>query len=107
VGTAQDCSLLILIRGPSQKKRRKQFISEICSILNMVGLSQHHYAGQGYQIGAATSAALARVEDSTIQALGRWHSATFLQYVHMPREQLALLFSIGILRCTTCPISRQ
>ena len=73
---------------------KSQFISEIRSILNMVGLPQHHYAGHSFRIGAATSAALAGVEDSTIQALGRWHSAAFLQYIRMPREQLASLSSV-------------
>ena len=44
-------------------------------------------------IGAVTSAALAGVEDSTIQALGRWQSSAFLQYIRMLREQLATISS--------------
>ena len=71
-----------------------QFVSEIRSILNMAGLPQHHYAGHSFRIGAATSAALAGVGDSTIQPLGRWYSAAFLQYIRMPREQLASLSSV-------------
>ena len=38
---------------------------------------------------AATSAALAGIEDSTIQLLGRWQSAAFLGYIRTPHEQLA------------------
>ena len=35
------------------------------------------------------TAALADVEDFTIQALGRWHSTAFLQYIRIPKEYLA------------------
>ena len=56
-----------------------------------LGLPQDDYAGHSFRIGAATSAALAGVEDSTIQALERWQIAAFLQYIRMPREQLAAI----------------
>ena len=42
-----------------------------------------------FRIGAATAAAQVGLEDSVIQALGRWSSAAFLLYIHTPREQLA------------------
>ena len=67
------------------------FVGEIRIILTSLGLPQHQYAGHSFCIGAATSAALAGIEDSTIQTLGRWHSAAYLQYIRMPREQLAAL----------------
>ena len=84
---------------------KSQFISEIRSVLNMVGLPQHHYAGHRVRIGVATSAALAGVEDSTIQALGCWHSAAFLQYICMPREQLASLSIVLASSSTQLPQS--
>ena len=37
----------------------------------------------------ATTAAIAGVEDSTIQTLGRWHSVAYLQYIRLPSEWLA------------------
>ena len=67
------------------------FVKAIRDILQSLGLPHHQYAGHSFRIGAATSAALAGVEDSTIQALGRWHSAAFLQYVRLPRDTLAAL----------------
>ena len=74
-----------------QSIAKDQFIQEIRNILNSLGIPQHQYAGHSFRIGAATSAAQAGVPDSTIQTLGRWHSAAFLQYIRMPREQLAAI----------------
>ena len=67
------------------------FVSRIRAVLTVLGFPQHEYAGHSFRIGAATSAALAGIEDSTIQALGRWQSAAFLQYIRMPRDQLAAM----------------
>ena len=69
------------------------FVGEMRGILQSLGLPQHQYAGHSFRIGAATTAALAGVEDSTIQTLGRWHSAAFLQYIYMPKERLAAVAS--------------
>ena len=55
------------------------------------GLPQDEYAEHSFHFSAATSAALAGMEDCTIQTLGRWQSSTFLQYICMPREQLVAI----------------
>ena len=68
---------------------KQQFIAEIRKVLVILGLPDHEYAGHSFRIGAATSAALAGVEDSTIQLLGRWQSAAFLRYIKTPQEALA------------------
>lgn len=73
---------------------KKTFVGEIRKILVALGVPQDQYAGHSFRIGAATTAVLAGVEDSTIQLLGRWHSAAFLRYVRTPPEQLARLSSI-------------
>ena len=65
------------------------FVSEVRRTLASLGLCQAHYAGHSFRIGAATAAAAAGIEDSTIQALGRWSSAAFLSYIRLPREYLA------------------
>ena len=64
-------------------------VQQTRSILAGLGLPQNEYAGHSFRIGAATAAALAGVEDSTIQALGRWQSSAFLKYIRIPPEQLA------------------
>ena len=73
--------------------RKSTFITEIQQILENLSFPQHQYAGHSFRIGAATSAALAGVEDSTIQLLGRWRSAAFVRYVKTPQDRLAALSS--------------
>ena len=70
---------------------KQEFVGEFRKILAAVGLPAEDYAGHSFSIGAATSAALAGVEDSTIQLLGRWQSAAFLRYIRTPHERLAAM----------------
>ena len=49
----------------------------------------NYYSGHSFHIRAATTAAMAVVEDALIQTLGRWRSAAYVQYVRMPSKQLA------------------
>ena len=67
------------------------FVAQLRGILAAVGLPQGQFAGHSSRIGAATTAALVGIEDSTIQALGRWQSAAFLQYIWTPKSQLAAM----------------
>ena len=67
------------------------FVGQVRDILATIGIPAHQYAGHSFRIGAATTAALAGVEDSMIQTLGRWHSAAFLRYIRTPKERLAAL----------------
>ena len=73
---------LIIIYKPS---------SELRKAISALGLPQEQLAGHSFRIGAATAAALAGVEDSTIQLLGRWSSASFRRYIRTPPGQLAAL----------------
>ena len=64
---------------------KQRFVERIRELLTTIGLPQHNFAGHIFRIGAATTAAAAGIEDSTIQTLGRWHSAAFLQYIRTPQ----------------------
>lgn len=70
------------------------FMGHIRTALGSLGLPQGDFAGHSFRIGAATTAALRGMEDSTIQTLGRWHSAAFLQYIRTPKERLAALSAV-------------
>ena len=66
------------------------FITQLRAILAAVRLPQDQYAGHSFHVGAATTAALVSIEDSTIKTLGWWHSAAFLQYICMPKGKLVM-----------------
>ncbi len=68
---------------------KARFTDVIREALAAVGLPQDQFAGHSFRIGAATTAAKAGIEDSTIRMPGRWNSAAFLVYIRTPRDQLA------------------
>ena len=57
------------------------FTRQVRIRLQQLGLPAHQYAGNSFRIGTATSAALAGLENSPIQTLGRWHSVAFPRYI--------------------------
>ena len=93
------CLAYVAVRGDSpgpffmtQESKpllKPSFVFEVRKALSAVGLPAGDYAGHSFRIGAATAAAAAGIEDSTIQLLGRWNSAAFLSYVRTPRQKLA------------------
>ena len=78
----------------SQPLLKASFMNQLREILCVARFSQHLYADHSFHIGAATTAALKGMEDSTIQMLGRWQSAAFLQYIRTPKTGLAELSSL-------------
>ena len=68
---------------------KAKFTTKIRATVQAIGLPYHDFAGHSFRIGAATAAARAGVEDSTIRMMGRWSSSAFLAYVRTPREHLA------------------
>eukprot|EP00731_Ephydatia_muelleri_P012033 Em0006g927a len=74
--------------------QKSHFIAEVRQALAALSLSFGDYAGHSFRIGAATAAAAAGIQDSTIQTLGRWSSAAFLTHVRTPRQDLATVSAI-------------
>lgn len=70
---------------------KASFTKEVREVLQAIGLPYQNFAGHSFRIGAATAAARAGIEDSTIRMMGRWSSSAFLAYIRTPREHLASL----------------
>lgn len=47
------------------------------------------YAGHSFRIGAANTAVAMGLEDTMIQAMGRWRSDVYLSYIRLNRQKLA------------------
>ena len=78
-------------QGFSRPTIDKVILRQGGTYVRQLGFQADQFSGHSFRIGAATAAAQAGVEDSAIQALGRWSSAAFLLYIRTPREQLAWL----------------
>ena len=68
---------------------KARFVDGVRRALTLAGIPSVGYFGHSFRIGAATAAARAGVQDSVIQALGRWSSPAFLRYIRTLRESLA------------------
>ena len=68
---------------------RQRFVNLVRDALRKARIDQSKYCGHSFRIGAATTAAAKGMEDCIIKTLGRWESLAYLQYVRLPREQLA------------------
>lgn len=68
---------------------RHRLVSAVREAVGKAGLDPAKYCGHSFRIGAATTAAKKGMEDSTIKTLGRWRSLAYLEYIRIPREQLA------------------
>ena len=68
---------------------KARFVDLVRGVLSRAGVPLASYSGHSFRIGAATTASQAGIPDAVIQALGRWSSSAFLQYIRTPRGQLA------------------
>ena len=72
---------------------KSKFVENVRAALAKAGLPAADYVGHSFRIGAATTAATAGVEDSTIQTLGRWQSSSYLLYIRLEPSRLAAMSS--------------
>ena len=90
--TERGCALgPFFCKASGETATKPWFVGEVWEILAKCGLNQSDFDGHSFRIGAATTAALAGIEDSAIQVLGRWHSTAILRYIRTPKERLATL----------------
>ena len=58
--------------------------------LHLGGYNVTSFSSHSYCIGAATSAAMSGLPDHLIQALGRWRSDVYRDYIRTPSKRLSL-----------------
>lgn len=63
---------------------RCNFLSMLKEIVKRTNHADSHITGHSFRIGAATSAAKARIEDHLIKSLGRWTSDSYVRYIRTP-----------------------
>ena len=68
---------------------KSRFVSLLREALKRAGLDPEKYAGHSFRIGAASTAAMRGLEDSTIKTLGRWNSGAYTRYIKLPTSELA------------------
>ena len=68
---------------------RQRLVTAVKDALVKAGVEPGQYSGHSFRIGAATTAAARGPEDSTVRTLGRWKSLAYLEYIKIPRAQLA------------------
>lgn len=79
---------------------KSRLVDELRRILSAAGFNAKDYAGHSFRIGAATTAGVCGLSDSTIQLLGRWSSSAYLLYIKTPRDKLAA-YSATLSRATS------
>ena len=79
--------LFIFASGKPLTKENLTF--ETRKLLQQAGLNSSNYAGHSYRIGAATTAAKAKLPSWLNKTLGRWSSDCYERYIKTPSTTLS------------------
>ena len=63
-------------------------IEKLNMLLFSLGYNPSLYSGHSFQIGAATTAAVAHIPDHMIRTLGRWNSDCYCSYIRTSCKSL-------------------
>ena len=90
----------VYVNFHGQALTRNMFLAFLKQLLQVSGLPCDKYSGHSFRIGAATSAAAARIEDHLIKTLGRWSSDSYCRLILTPKStlqaaQMSLITSIS------------
>ena len=72
---------------------RKRFMDFVRAGPKKTDIDDRSYSGHSFRIGAATTAAKKGIEDAITKTLGTWENLAYLEYIKVPRSQLAGILS--------------
>ena len=78
---------------------KPKFVEEVRAALTAANLPAHQYVGHSFRRGAATTAAMVGIQDSSIQTLGGWKSLAYLIYIKLQPHQLSQV-SAALSKCS-------
>jgi len=93
-----------LFRAQNMNSLFKQvLVTKVRQALQQAGIDSSRYVGHSFCIGAAMTAALRGISDTSIQILRRWASNSYTRYISMPRQSLICMY----VRMSTCSKQQQ
>ena len=78
----------LFVNAVSKPLTKQALTLETRKLLAQAGFNASSYAGHSYRIGAATTAAAAKLPSWLIKTLGRWSSDRYERYIQIPSSTL-------------------
>ena len=73
----------VFVNAPGKQLTKHALTSETRKFLAQAGFNASYFAGHSHRIGAATTAASAKVASWLIKTLGRWSSDCYERYIEI------------------------